>query len=311
MKIYLAPLQGYTEFAYRKAYTHFFSGIDNFILPYVSLEKNGEVRKKYIRETSPENNIIEKSTPQVLCKTAEELLFWKDFFKSRSYSEINLNLGCPFPMVTKKGKGAKLLETPEVIEQLLDEYYQKTDFPLSIKMRLGMTKNDDYEKVSEVINRFPITKVFLHARTANQMYKGKVDIDGFKKCSDLLNIETIYNGDVNSIETLDFLSKNSVVTDSVMLGRGVLKNPFLPMIIKGEELPSYENQKSKIFEFHDMFLEILLTYLNDDHQVLTHIKPFWDYLSEFFPAEYKIKKMVKKAGNLRKYKEFIASVRNF
>ncbi len=307
MDIYLAPLQGYTESAYRNAYTKVFTGIDKLFLPYVLLEKNGRIRNKFTRETDPQKNDITKSVPQVLCNDSTELLFWKDYFQQRGYSEININLGCPYPMVTRKNKGSKLLQDPKQVEAILNGYFNATDFPLSVKMRLGFEDVNDYVGVSEVLNKYPLTEVITHSRTAAQLYKGDVDIESYLKCASLLNHKTIYNGDVNDLEVFNLLKNKGAIESAVMLGRGVLMNPFLPMIIKGEQLPSHETQIEMIMQFHDILLDDYESYLNDDHQVLTHIKPFWDYLSEFFPADMKIKKHVKKASNLIKYKAAIKS----
>ena len=65
--IYLAPLQGYTDYIYRKAYSQVFSGIDAFFIPYISV-KNEQVLKKYSAEILPENNPQQRVIPQVLVK---------------------------------------------------------------------------------------------------------------------------------------------------------------------------------------------------------------------------------------------------
>lgn len=307
MKIYLAPLQGFTEYAYRKAYQKVFGSIDLYYLPYAQLENNGRIRNKYKRDICKENNIVESSVPQVLCNSSDELIFWADHYKNEGYTEMNLNLGCPYPMVTNRGKGSALLDKPDLLNDILQRYYDKTDFTLSVKMRLGYKSDTDFLEISEILNDYPLKNVIVHPRTAKQMYKGEVDVDKYLECKSLLKHDTIFNGDVNSVERLNELKSVGAIDDEVMMGRGVLKNPYLPALIKGEKELMFEENVEMIKELHSLVLEEYYSYLNDDNQVLTHIKPFWDYLSEFFPAELKLKKKIKKASNMRKYMDVVNS----
>ena len=90
--IYLAPLQGFTDFVYRKAYSEIFQGIDAFFIPYISV-KNNQILKKYEKEIDLENNPQIRVIPQVLANSADEMLFLSEIVKEKGYNEINLNLG--------------------------------------------------------------------------------------------------------------------------------------------------------------------------------------------------------------------------
>ncbi|NOR75351.1 MAG: tRNA-dihydrouridine synthase family protein, partial [Draconibacterium sp.] len=116
--IYLAPIQGFTDFVYRKAYSEVFSGTDTYFIPYITLKNNG-ILKKYEREILLQNNPQKKVIPQVLAKDFDELQFLSTILKDAGYNEINLNLGCPFPMVTNRGKGAGILPYPEKLKAML------------------------------------------------------------------------------------------------------------------------------------------------------------------------------------------------
>ena len=105
-KIYLAPLQGFTDVVYRKSYNEIFTGVDAFFIPYISA-KNNQVLNKYRKEILLENNHQDRVVPQVLAKNSEELIFLTKLLVNHGYSEINLNLGCPYPMVTNRGQGAR------------------------------------------------------------------------------------------------------------------------------------------------------------------------------------------------------------
>ena len=118
-KIYQAPLQGFTDFDFRKTLAESFGGIDKFFIPYISYGKGHEIKRSQLREVFPENNSTLTVVPQVLFSDGKELTELVSILVNYGYSEINLNLGCPYPMVTNKGRGAAWLEKPEALNELL------------------------------------------------------------------------------------------------------------------------------------------------------------------------------------------------
>lgn len=103
VKIYAAPLQGFTEAAWRNAHEVVFGGIDSYYTPFVRLEK-GEVRNKDRREVSCERNRVSHLVPQVIASCPEELAALVDFLMGQGYKEIDINMGCPFPLMANRGE---------------------------------------------------------------------------------------------------------------------------------------------------------------------------------------------------------------
>ena len=117
--IYAAPLQGFTEVAWRNAHAQCLGGVDAYYTPFVRLEK-GEIRNKDRRDVSPEENTVPRLVPQVIASEPEELKVLTDFLASQGYREIDVNMGCPFPLIVRRGKGAGILSSPEKVEALLE-----------------------------------------------------------------------------------------------------------------------------------------------------------------------------------------------
>ena len=90
--IYLAPLQGFTDLVYRKAFSEIFSGIDAFFIPYITL-KNNQILKKYEKEILLENNPQLLVIPQVLVNNSKDILYLCQILEEKGFKEINLNLG--------------------------------------------------------------------------------------------------------------------------------------------------------------------------------------------------------------------------
>ena len=104
-----SPLQGFTDFRFRNAIHHYFGGIDTYYSPYIRLNGKMVIKSSYERDLLPENNLGLEVIPQVITNDADEFLFVANYVKSLGYKELNWNLGCPYPMVTKSGMGSGLI----------------------------------------------------------------------------------------------------------------------------------------------------------------------------------------------------------
>lgn len=297
--LYLAPLQGFTDFVYRKVYSEVFPLVDAFFIPYISV-KNHEVLKKYRKEILPENNPQNRVVPQVLAADPEEMVFLAEYLANFGYTEINLNLGCPYPMVTKRGMGAGLLPHPGKIEKILAAFFKESPLNLSVKMRAGLVLPAEMEKVIPVLNQFPLTEVILHPRIAKQLYEGEIIESAFQRAYSNLRHRLVYNGDVNTVETYSNILLKFQQTNHFMLGRGILMNPFLPAEIKGFVLGEAE-KKEKLAEFHKRMLEEYLAVMDNPGNALNKMKQFWVYFCRNFSEPEKCLKKIEKSGTLTKY----------
>ena len=104
--IYAAPLQGFTEAAWRNAHEQTFGGVDAYYTPFIRLEK-GEIRNKNKREVLPQQNTVSYLIPQLVASEPEELNQLAGFLASQGYREIDVNMGCPFPLIANRGKGGQ------------------------------------------------------------------------------------------------------------------------------------------------------------------------------------------------------------
>ncbi len=303
MTIYLAPIQGFTDFIYRKAYAAVFSHIDAFFIPYISV-KNNTILSKHKRETALNNNSQKRVIPQVLAKNTDEFLFLSSYLKTTGYNEINLNLGCPYPMVTKRGKGAGLLNNTYEIEKMLDSFFAQTDLKLSVKLRAGLISPDEIKTVVPLLNRYPLTEVILHPRIAGQLYKGAVNEWAFRFAVENLKNKPVYNGDIFSVEAFEKRKLLFPETEKWMLGRGVLMNPFLPAEIKNRSFTD-EERATKLKEFHRLMYEGYTETMDNPGNVINKMTQFWSYFSYSFPNQKKIFKAVKKAKSEESYNEAV------
>lgn len=305
--LYLAPLQGFTDFVYRKVYSEVFPQVDAFFIPYISV-KNREVIKKYRKEVLPENNPQNRVIPQVLAADPEEMIFLAEYLADFGYTEINLNLGCPYPMVTNRGMGAGLLPHPQKIEKILAAFFEKSPVKHSVKMRAGLVSPFEIENVIPVLNHFPLTEVILHPRIAKQLYEGEIIESAFQFACSNLQHRLVYNGDVNTVETFGNRMLSYSQISHFMLGRGVLMNPFLPAEIKGIVLSEAE-KREKLVLFHKRMLEEYLSVMDNPGNALNKMKQFWIYFCQNFTEPKKSLKKIEKSGSFSAF--HIAVTTNF
>ena len=308
IKIYQAPLQGFTDYTFRKVFAENFGGIDTYFIPYLSYGKGREIKKSQLREVFPENNSGMKVVPQILFSDAAELFDLVAILLEYGYSEINLNLGCPYPMATNKGRGAAWLEKPEALNEILHQLFIKgLPVRFSVKMRAGLTREEDATAIFEVLNQFPIEEIIFHPRTASQMYDGKANPDLFASALPNVKHPMVYNGDISSMNSLQEIKTRLPDQNAWMIGRGLLINPELALQIKGEALED-KQLRIRMRKFHDQLLDEYSARLEGNGHILMKMNQFWTYFCESFENPHKAMKLVKKSGNLLKYNAAVTEI---
>ena len=141
---------------------------------------------------------------------------------------IDINMGCPVPKVAIKSQaGSALLKNPDKIKEIVSAVVKAVSVPVTVKIRSGWDANSvNAVEVAKVIEEAGASAITVHGRTRAQGYGGNADWNIIKQVKEMVSIPVIGNGDVTSAEKakemLDFTG-----CDAVMIGRGVLGNPWL------------------------------------------------------------------------------------
>lgn len=307
--IYFAPLQESTDFVYRRAHARHFGGIDKYFSPYILVQKDGGIKKSHLRDTSPENCSGYNLVPQIMAGNSTDFLFLSNHLAAQGYREINWNLGCPYPMVTRKGMGSGLLPQPGKIREILETTLPKLNCAISVKLRAGLDSPEEIGRLIPVLNEFPISEIIFHPRVAKQLYNGSPDWELFEEISRMTQHPIVYNGDLGDAEKFNLARTRFEPVNRWMIGRGMLHNPFLAMEIRGSELPGKDQRIVILESFHDEILQNYSTLLSGQSHLITRMTKFWEFFSELFPNPHKAFKRVKKSVNISKYE--IAVRENF
>lgn len=106
--LHFAPLQGYTDDVYRRLHHQLVGGVDFYYTPFVRLE-HGAPRSKDLRDIAPEHNENVPVVPQIIAANLAEFRTLTQLIVEKGYQRIDLNMGCPFPLQAKHGRGCGLL----------------------------------------------------------------------------------------------------------------------------------------------------------------------------------------------------------
>ena len=300
-KIYFAPLQESTDYIYRSAHAKFFGGVDKYFAPYIVRQNDGIVKTSHLRDIKSENNQDYPLVPQILAGNSTDFVFLARLLQDNGYNEINWNLGCPYPMVTNKGLGSGLLPHPDRIKSILETSLPQVNCKISVKMRTGLQSHDEIFQIIDVLNEFPLSEIIFHPRYGKQLYRGEPDETVFAEVHKVLKHSLVYNGDIESAENLNRIDLLFGDITTWMIGRGILKNPFLPLLLNGGSLPDVEERAIIMRNFHNEIFLKYSNFLNGSSHILMRMEKFWSYFSFAFPDQHKTFKRIKKASNLVKY----------
>lgn len=305
MKLSLAPMQGFSDLIYRSTLSHI-GGVDVFYAPYIRVE-NGAVKAKSLADIAPDANAGLTVVPQVLTNSADEFLLVADTISQMGYTELNWNLGCPFPMVAKRRLGAGLLPYPDTINSILTTVEVRCRIDLSVKMRLGYMSADEVWPVLDVLNQHKIKEIIVHPRIGKQMYNGVADSSILPEIVEKSAHPVAYNGDITTTEQAhSLLEKNPNITH-LMIGRGLLSNPFLANQIKGVE-PNAFIKRNQLMNFVGTIAEHQFDRLQGAGHFIQKMTTYWEYWSQMFDDAHRAFKTVKKCRSVEEYTDKVQDI---
>ncbi len=302
MKLYFAPLEGIGGRIYRNTHRSFFEDCDAYFAPFITPSELERVSRKGLKDVLPEKNPGQNLKVQVLANHKDAILPFAEKIKSYGYEELNLNAGCPYPRVVNKGRGAGLLLDKDALNRLLDEVFSAINIKFSVKTRAGFYKAEELEELMEIYNQYPISLLTVHPRAREDFYAGEPDKEAFSAAYSISKNPLCYNGNILTKEDFEEIIRDFPNLDSVMIGRGAIKNPAIFREIKGGKKLSTQELQG----FSQALLENYYEELKSEVFTLQKMKEVWNYMIQNYPEEKKIAKQIKKANKLADLQEAIS-----
>lgn len=327
VRVCAGPMEGITNYLFRSAYHRHFLGIDTYYTPFVT---GTHLSKKEKRDICKENNPGMNVVVQVLSNQTDDFLsvariVSEDF----GYDHINLNLGCPSATVTSRKRGAGFLAFPDRLEQFLDEIFERSPISISIKTRIGMHDTSDWESILALYEKYPMTELVIHPRIRDAFYGGLPDLDAFELAYRKSSHPLCYNGNLFHLEDYAQILSRFPKLPAVMIGRGLLINPFLAEEIKqsagagaginavgfgsivaaGPANASSPERLIRLRDFEEDLRESLQTNTTGGpHKVLEKMKEVWGFYCYNFENPEKLLKKIRKTQTLEAYQSVIREV---
>ena len=221
---------------------------------------------------------------------------------------IDINMGCPVPKVALRAQaGSALLKDPIKVFDIVSSVVKAVPVPVTVKIRSGWDQNHiNAVEIAKVVEQAGAKAIAVHGRTRSQGYSGKADWNIIKQVKQAVTIPVIGNGDVRSCyDAKKMLDETGC--DAVMIGRGVLGNPWLIKecidYIENRKIP----KKVSIDEKYDMILyhiHLLEQQKNEkvaNLEMRTHIA----YYLKGVPGASELKQKVFQTKNLTEFKNLI------
>lgn len=252
--IFMAPLAGITDLAFREIVSEFGSGL-NFTemvsAKGMYYEDPGTNRLLKISDKETTLGIqIFGNDPYIMSEVTKRYIN-----ENKKISMIDINMGCPAPKIVKNGEGSALMKDLKQAGKVLKAVVEASEKPVSVKFRLGWDENSiNYKELGKIAEDSGVSMVTLHPRTRKSYYSGTADWNAIKELKEILTIPVIGNGDLNTIEDIENMFKITKC-DGVSLARGAIQNPFL--FLGKSYIPNLEEVISLIKKHYNLKIDAI------------------------------------------------------
>jgi nifR3 family TIM-barrel protein len=265
----VAPMAGMTDSAFRRLVKRN-GGCGLVVTEMVSSE--GLVRgidrtlefAEYTEEERPVSIQIFGGDPEKMAAAAQ-------IVEGMGADIVDVNMGCPVPKIAKHNAGCSLMREPAHAATVIAAMTKAVKIPVTVKMRAGW--NDQQRNAPELAKRVEdagASAVAVHGHTAAQSYGGTADWDLVASIANRLTIPVFGSGDC--VEPEQIVERMSAGVEGVLVGRGVLKNPWI--LAQAADLAAGRPRREVTLEDRGRFLldyiELLLRERVDESRAFTH-----------------------------------------
>ncbi len=220
----LAPMQDVTRLPLLRVMARR-GGPDVFVTEYFRVHPKSRLDPGLLRliaERPGQRPVIAQligSEPIALARAARQL-------SEHPVTAIDLNLGCPAPVVCRKQAGGGMLRDLRLLDQVLTEMRAAIPGRFTVKTRVGHDSPDEFPALLEILARHRLDAVTVHARTVREGYATAVHPECVRLAVNVLNCPVIANGNIVDVATAQaFLARTDAA--GLMIGRGAIRNPWI------------------------------------------------------------------------------------
>ena len=202
-----------------------YGGPDIFYTEYFRVHGTSNLEKPILRSIT-ENDTGRPVIAQMIGNDIPALVRTARELQAYPVAAIDLNLGCPAPVVYRKCAGGGLLREPKRVDAILGALREAISIPFTVKTRIGFDDPAVFEELLPIFARHNIDLLTVHARTVAEMYRSEVHYEFIARAVEAVRCPVLANGNVYSAEkAADVLRETNA--RGLMIGRGAIRNPWL------------------------------------------------------------------------------------
>lgn len=281
-------MQAITHLPFMRVMRHF-GGPDYFVTEYFRVHTDYTLEKHILRSITENDTgrpvfaqLIGQDIP-ALVRTAKELLKF-------SVAGIDLNLGCPAPVVCRKDAGGGLLRKKAHLDAILAA--MRDTIPagkFTVKTRLGYESTDEFDDLLELFHRHQIDTLTIHGRTVKERYQTPIHTSCIQRAVEQMDCPVIANGNVVDVSTAHGLI-NQTQAAGLMIGRGAIRNPWIFNQIRDAssgKTPQTITQAHLLEYIMRLYQEIASQHSTfDEPKHIQHMKKYLVYIVQGLDAEF-------------------------
>ena len=220
----LAPMQDVTDLPFWRLMTAY-GGADVYYTEYFRVHATSHL-EKWILESITKNPTGRPAIAQMIGNDVPSLVRVAKELQQYPIAAVDLNLGCPAPVVYRKCAGGGLLREPKRVDAILGALRDAISIKFTVKTRLGFDSPEVFDELLPIFAKHSLDLLTVHGRTVKEMYRSEVHYDYIARAVQAVPCPVLANGNIHSAanarEVLDVTSARGL-----MLGRGVIRNPWL------------------------------------------------------------------------------------
>lgn len=286
----LSPMQDITDLPFMRLIDKY-GGPDYYVTEYFRVYENSPINK-YILRSIVENSTGKPIFAQMIGKDIKWLVKTAKQLMEYDVAGIDINLGCPAPVVCRKDAGGGLLRNPLALRSLLGSLREAVEGRFTVKTRVGYESDDEFLSLLDVFKSVDIDALAIHGRTVKERYQTPVHTDKVKLAVEQMACPVVANGNVVNVATgLEYLNRTGAA--GLMIGRGAIRSPWifeqLKQSFSGERVTGITRNNLKEY-VHLLFDEIASEWtIYDEGKHVNKMKKYMAYIAQGIDAEFEFR----------------------
>jgi len=220
----LAPMQDVTDLPFWRLMTDY-GGADVYFTEYFRVHSTSSL-EKWILQSIIENPTGRPVVAQMIGNDIPALVRTAQELQQHPIAAVDLNLGCPAPVVYRKCAGGGLLRDPQRIDAILGALRDAIAIPFTVKTRIGFDSPEVFAQLLPIFARHSLDLLTVHGRTVTEMYRPEVHYEFIRQAAESMRCPVLANGNVSSAARAESILAQTGAR-GLMIGRGAIRNPWI------------------------------------------------------------------------------------